>query len=409
MAKSLPLLSAMSIPLTALLALSACTKPFQAEIKDSVNNTVKANQESKTMLEWETSGAHPEHFFAKARENDSPETRKEVCEQLSKLAGSEIVLFEESIKDEKNAAILESCKASLLKNIEDHWKKEREEMEKAGMSTVSEKDAGLGETVADGKPAGNNLENANINYGKEGVPQFSTEIQYRDMTKGYYAYTGDVKHKQVILTFDDGPDGKYTPVILKALRESGVKAIFFHCGNRVDARPDLVQAVAADGHSIGSHTYAHSYVGPYDKCGGDDCRNHWLNTQKAMSVIRQGHESIVKAIGWVDPFFRFPYGAHTAELRQFLKDNQTGEFFWSVDSLDWKAGSSNVQTIKSVMDQLNVKQKGIILFHDVQRKTAEILPQVLRELYNQGYQPVVLQSANPNDRTNSKLAEGALQ
>lgn len=404
MSKSLPFLSMMSIPLTAVVALSACTKSFDASVKESVVEAVQVNRDAKSMLEWETSEAHPEHFFEKARKNDSPETRQQICEQLQALPGAELILFEDSIKDTKNSELLTDCKQTLLKAIEDHWENERQEMEKAGMSTISE--AG---TIGDisGGDKGSSLENVRVNHAGD-VPVFNTEIQYRDLSKGYYGYRGDVKHKQVILTFDDGPDAKYTPVILKTLRESGVKAIFFHCGNRVDARPDIVQAVAADGHSIGSHTYAHSYIGPYEKCGGDDCRKHWLNTQQAMSVIRQGHESIVKAIGWVDPFFRFPYGAHTAELRQFLKDTQTGEFFWSVDSLDWKAGYSNLQTIKSVMDQLEKDQKGMLLFHDVQRKTAEILPQILKELYARGYQPVVLQSSDSEARTNSRLVESGL-
>ena len=62
---------------------------------------------------------------------------------------------------------------------------------------------------------------------------------------------------RVALTFDDGPDGRWTPMILDTLRSRGVKATFFVIGQNVDTHLGLVQREYAEGHEIGNHTYTH--------------------------------------------------------------------------------------------------------------------------------------------------------
>jgi cellulose synthase/poly-beta-1,6-N-acetylglucosamine synthase-like glycosyltransferase/peptidoglycan/xylan/chitin deacetylase (PgdA/CDA1 family)/spore germination protein YaaH len=64
------------------------------------------------------------------------------------------------------------------------------------------------------------------------------------------------KHR-VALTFDDGPDGRWTPMILDTLRSRGVKATFFVVGQNVDTHVRLLQREYEEGHEIGNHTYTH--------------------------------------------------------------------------------------------------------------------------------------------------------
>ncbi|MDB4900641.1 MAG: polysaccharide deacetylase, partial [Gemmatimonadetes bacterium] len=64
------------------------------------------------------------------------------------------------------------------------------------------------------------------------------------------------RHK-VALTFDDGPDGRWTPMILDTLRSRGVKATFFVVGQNVDTHLGLLQREYDEGHEIGNHTYNH--------------------------------------------------------------------------------------------------------------------------------------------------------
>ncbi|MNT69450.1 Peptidoglycan-N-acetylmuramic acid deacetylase PdaC [compost metagenome] len=81
-----------------------------------------------------------------------------------------------------------------------------------------------------------------------------------------------------------------------------------------------------------------------------------------------------------------------------------GEFYWAIDSEDWKS-QPNQGMIDNVLRQLELRKRGVILFHDIQRKTAESLPQILKELYNRGYSPVLLQAADPQARFNSKIVK----
>ncbi|MEV4133964.1 bifunctional polysaccharide deacetylase/glycosyltransferase family 2 protein [Dactylosporangium sp. NPDC049742] len=62
----------------------------------------------------------------------------------------------------------------------------------------------------------------------------------------------------VALTFDDGPDPRWTPLILDALRRNHARATFFVVGSRVNQHPDLVRRIVAEGHELGVHTFTHA-------------------------------------------------------------------------------------------------------------------------------------------------------
>src|ERR1019366_1723437 len=65
----------------------------------------------------------------------------------------------------------------------------------------------------------------------------------------------------VALTFDDGPDPKYTADILDTLRSRGVKATFFVVGRNADENPGLLRRIVREGHEVGNHTYTHPNLG----------------------------------------------------------------------------------------------------------------------------------------------------
>jgi cellulose synthase/poly-beta-1,6-N-acetylglucosamine synthase-like glycosyltransferase/peptidoglycan/xylan/chitin deacetylase (PgdA/CDA1 family)/spore germination protein YaaH len=62
---------------------------------------------------------------------------------------------------------------------------------------------------------------------------------------------------KVALTFDDGPDPRYTPALLDTLRSRGVKATFFVVGRQAEEYPALLRRIVREGHEIGNHTYTH--------------------------------------------------------------------------------------------------------------------------------------------------------
>src|SRR5439155_25859516 len=63
--------------------------------------------------------------------------------------------------------------------------------------------------------------------------------------------------RPVAFTFEAGGDGAPVPRILDALRESGARATFFLDGSWAEAQPALVHAMAAGGHELANHGYAH--------------------------------------------------------------------------------------------------------------------------------------------------------
>lgn len=71
----------------------------------------------------------------------------------------------------------------------------------------------------------------------------------------------------VALSFDDGPDPRFTPRVLDILAAHGVSATFFVVGVGVKAHPDLVRRIVADGHEVGNHTLGHERLDHLDRAG----------------------------------------------------------------------------------------------------------------------------------------------
>ena len=61
----------------------------------------------------------------------------------------------------------------------------------------------------------------------------------------------------VVLTFDDGPHPRWTPVVLEALAARGVKATFFVVGRKAEEHPEVVRRIRDHGHAVELHSYAH--------------------------------------------------------------------------------------------------------------------------------------------------------
>ncbi|MFI7598097.1 bifunctional polysaccharide deacetylase/glycosyltransferase family 2 protein [Actinoplanes sp. NPDC049681] len=66
--------------------------------------------------------------------------------------------------------------------------------------------------------------------------------------------------RTIALTFDDGPDPRWTPRILDVLARYRAHATFFEVGSQVNEHPELARRVLAEGHEIGSHTFSHAAV-----------------------------------------------------------------------------------------------------------------------------------------------------
>jgi peptidoglycan/xylan/chitin deacetylase (PgdA/CDA1 family) len=68
------------------------------------------------------------------------------------------------------------------------------------------------------------------------------------------------ERRELALTFDDGPDPRYTGRLLDALRAADIRATFFVIGRKALENPELIRRMRAEGHQVEVHGWTHSFV-----------------------------------------------------------------------------------------------------------------------------------------------------
>lgn len=189
-----------------------------------------------------------------------------------------------------------------------------------------------------------------------------------------------LKHKEVVLTFDDGPLVGSTHRVLRALADECVKATFFMVGSMARTYPALARKVGEAGHTIGTHSYSHP------KYMRD------LALAEAKANIEQGFKSVAAALGDSTdpaPFFRFPGLSRNSALDAYLIDRGVAVFSADIVGDDWR-GITASQILHRTLHRLERQGSGIILLHDINLKTAAMLPRLLDRLKARGYKIVHL-------------------
>ncbi len=353
-----------------MLTLTACNSGFEV-VKNDLKLSMEDNQAAASLAAWEDSENHPDRLFEKwqAEIQAKSLTAAEVCQALSDANDETLSLMAPEIERTENAEMVKACKDQLLSRVQAFYQSDRHNLE-ANLDNFFDSNS----TVRATRP--------------HSLHAFPDNVQYRDMSKGYYAVNADVAPGEIILTFDDGPSEKYTKLILKTLKQMNAKAIFFHLGKNVNANPDLVKAVAADGHSIGGHSMSHRCLANKTICAKNN-GGKALTYSQAVAEISGSMNAIRNAIGWVHPFFRFPYGEYDKSLTDYLTSQGIGNFYWRIDSNDWKSQTPS-NLVSRTMAQVKSAGRGIILFHDIHQRTTEALPEILNRLYTGGYKIVLL-------------------
>ncbi len=164
-----------------------------------------------------------------------------------------------------------------------------------------------------------------------------------------YPQTLPLEDHEVVLTFDDGPWLPTTPRVLAALAQECVRATFFLIGKPASEHPDLVRRIAAEGHTIGHHTWLHRSL-------------MQIKPSETTEEIDHGISAVEMALRGV--------------------------------ATDWDPMTPKHE-LKLIIDRLNIARKGIILFHDPKARTAAMLPDFLRYLTDNHYRVVHLVPTGP--------------
>ncbi|GHH99683.1 glycosyltransferase [Neobacillus kokaensis] len=190
--------------------------------------------------------------------------------------------------------------------------------------------------------------------------------------------------KEIALTFDDGPDPKYTESILKILKQHQVKASFFVIGNKAIHNQDILKRIYQDGHGIGNHTFSHP-------------KTIEMSDKQIKFELNSTQRIIQGITGHTTSLYRSPYGDEEAKYLpshfQKLQDvTQMGYVTvnYDIDSKDWKLRDSEA-IVKNVLSQ--VSSGDIILLHDGggdRQATVEALPEIIEVLQNKGYKFVTI-------------------
>jgi len=179
------------------------------------------------------------------------------------------------------------------------------------------------------------------------------------------------------LTFDDGPNPKYTPQVLALLDKFGAQGTFFVIGTNFTRHPKLLQQITAKGNEIAAHSMTH----PDPDYLSDSELDYEISA--SVTVLRETSDQPVH-------YFRPPYGSGNYIYVKRASQLDVKIVYWTVDPRDWSGISSDL-IAERVLD--NLEPGSIVLLHDgggTRQETVDALEIILREATARGYNSVTL-------------------
>jgi peptidoglycan/xylan/chitin deacetylase (PgdA/CDA1 family) len=192
-----------------------------------------------------------------------------------------------------------------------------------------------------------------------------------------------VDRPQVALTFDDGPDPRFTPAISALLSRRGHRATFFVLGAHVRTHPHVVAQLAADGHEIASHGNSHALLA-------------FSPPSALLKQLEAVERAVEDAVGRPPaPFFRAPHGVRSPWLVRVAR--RCGYKVCGWDGRVFDTASPGVEKITARVRHL-LRPGAVILLHDgdgsgrrgSREETLRALPSILDELNSAGLRSVPL-------------------
>lgn len=206
-------------------------------------------------------------------------------------------------------------------------------------------------------------------------------ITYSILPNYYYRNKSNkvIKHidgnNEIALTFDDGPDSEYTPLLLDLLKEHEIKATFFLVADKAMTNKEIFKRIVSEGHSVGLHSFKH--------------KSAWLSLPWQTKEDFKQSVNTLERLGYPVKFFRPPWGTFNLLTQYYAERNNFKTILWSVEAKDWSSSSTAEQIRDRVVN--NVKSGDIIVLHDsngaekAPERTIQALKEILPNLKSQGY------------------------
>lgn len=183
--------------------------------------------------------------------------------------------------------------------------------------------------------------------------------------------------KKIYLTFDDGPSSN-TDEILDILKAYDVKATFFVVGKTDEASKKAYRRIVEEGHTLGMHSYSHSYADIYG------------SEEDFQTDMKKLQEYLYELTGVWPRFYRFPGGSSNTvsnidmqKLADWLTDQGVTYFDWNVASGDAVSRELPAETLlANCLAGIRNQQSCVVLMHDAANKdtTVEALPEIISEI-----------------------------
>jgi peptidoglycan/xylan/chitin deacetylase (PgdA/CDA1 family) len=184
----------------------------------------------------------------------------------------------------------------------------------------------------------------------------------------------------VTFTFDDGPSPDTAPVVLRTLAEHHIRATFFFIGGYLEGTERRAaetrlwaQRIAEAGHYVGNHTYDHRMLTT-------------LTHAAILDEIDRSATAIEAVTGARPSLFRPPYGALDPWTEAALRERGLQLLLWNIDVQDMKSRDPD-QILRYLQEQLEYKQGGVVLLHDVHAASVKAFAKLVRWLEADPWDP----------------------
>lgn len=184
---------------------------------------------------------------------------------------------------------------------------------------------------------------------------------------------GNKEKKYIYLTFDEGYEAGYTSDILKALKENEVPATFFITGHYLNTQEELVKQMLEEGHLVGNHTVNHKSMPE-------------LTEEQVKKEVMDLHQALYEKFAYEMKYLRPPKGEYSEKSLKATNALGYKTVMWSFAYADWDESKQPSKEEAKEKILSNVHNGEIMLLHANSKTNTEVLPEIIKEIKNMGYE-----------------------